>query len=218
MYVLVHNQIVINGPRPWNYRSFQNTLLEDLNINFSLPFTKTDDEPIEIADGVRILKATTIMQNFNSRIEYLHGPFWNFDNNIATGTYQIVEKDINVVKNDLKNRLATNRYRKETGGIKMTLQGIQVTIDTRRGDRDIFLQKLMMMGDGDTVDWKFPEGWLTLTKTELQLVVATGAAHVQGQFNWEASVSAQIDAATTLAELDAIDIGDPPIPHSQNGG
>jgi hypothetical protein len=217
MYVLIKNNSVVNGPRPWNYRSFQNSLIEELEIQYTLPIRKEDDLPIEIEDGVRLLKVNMTEPNFNSKIEYLHGPFWDFSGDIALGTYQIVEKDIENVKKDLKSKLASNRYRKETAGVKTVVQGIEVTIDTRRGERDIFLQKLMLMQDGSTVDWKFPEGWLTLTKQELIGIVGVGANYVQTQFNWEASVSNQIDSATTLQQLDAIDIGDPPIPHS-NGG
>ena len=209
MYVLINNEIVINGPRPWNYRSFESSLSEELGIQYELPLQKTDDTPIEISSNVRILKAELIAQSYNNKIEYLHGPFWDFSSNIAIGTYQILEKDPQIVKNDLKLRLAYNRYFKEIAGVKAPIQNTLVTVDTRRGDRDIFLQKYSLMGDNDTVKWKFPEGWFILTKPELGIVVASAANYIQSQFNWEESVSAQIDAATTLQELDAIDIGDP---------
>jgi hypothetical protein len=208
MYILIENNTVITGPRPWNYRVFKSALQEELGVNYELPLEKTDDAPVEIADGVRILKATTTQQPYDSLIEYLHGPFWDFSTGIAVGTYQIMPKDITSVKNELKNRLASNRYDRETAGVKHTIQGMQVTIDTRRGDRDIFLQKLMMMGDNDTVSWKFPEGWLTISKAELGSIVAAGAQHVQNQFAWESQVSSEIDACTTLQELTQIDIGD----------
>ena len=57
------------------------------------------------------------------------------------------------------------------------------------------------MGDNDTVQWKFPEAWLNLTKQELGLIVATGAGHVQGSFDWEVSKVAEIDNCTTHEQL-----------------
>lgn len=208
MYILMQNNTVITGPRPWNFRAFDSALKEELNISYELPLAKTDDAPIEISSGVKIYKATTIQQPYNALIEYLHGPFWNIENDIAVGTFQIVPKPIESVKQELKSRLASNRYNREVRGVKMTMQGQQITIDTRRGDRDIFLQKYMLMPNEETISWKFPECWLTISKSELGQIVAAGAQHVQAQFAWESTVSGQIDACTTLEELAQIDIGD----------
>ena len=60
------------------------------------------------------------------------------------------------------------------------------------------------MGENDVVNWKFPEAWLTLTKSDLGIAVNAGVAHVQAQFNWELAKNEEIDACTTAAELDAV--------------
>ena len=67
------------------------------------------------------------------------------------------------------------------------------------------------MGDTDTVVWKFPETWLTLTKAELSSVVIAGAAYIQAQFDWEKSVADSIDAAATVDDLKAITIVEPAV-------
>jgi hypothetical protein len=208
-YVLVDNGTVINGPRVWNWRSFEGTLQEDLGITFKLPLTKTDQLPIEIAPGVRILWAEYVYPQHNSKIEYLNGPFWNFDNDIATGTFEVLPIELDFIKATLKQKVAENRWRKEVAGTTATIQNTVVTVDTNRGSRDIFVQKYLLMGENDIVGWKFPEGWMTLTKTDLGIAVATGAAHVEGQFQWEAAKAAEIDACQTAAELDAVDLGYP---------
>lgn len=209
MYVLINGDRVIAGPRSWARYFFESVLRNDLEIEYTLPNTKTDSDPIEIAPGVRILPAVLIEQPYNNKIEYLHGPFWNFDNNIATGTYEIRQNELEAIKNALKRQIAINRYIKEIKGVKTTIQNTEVTVDTARGSRDIFIQKLLLMPDGTTVRWKFPEGWLTLTKPELQAAVAAGAMYVEQQFLWESGVSQQIDACTTAEELDVIDLGNP---------
>jgi len=65
------------------------------------------------------------------------------------------------------------------------------------------------MGENDTVNWKFPEGWLTLTKVELGAAVSAGAAHIQGSFDWEKAKIEEIEAAETVEVLDAIVIVEP---------
>ena len=64
------------------------------------------------------------------------------------------------------------------------------------------------MADTDTINWKFPETWLTITKQELGYIVSQGVAYIQGCFDWEVQKNAEIDACTTLAELDAIIIAE----------
>lgn len=208
-YVIVSDGRVIAGPRPWAKYFFEAILRDDLEIEYTLPSTKSDRVPIEIANGVRVLAADIIEQNYNSKIEYLHGPFWNFDNDVATGTFEIQQNDLEAIKNALKARVAQNRWHKETRGIKVTVQNTEVTIDTNRGTRDIFVQKYMLMEEGTTVRWKFPECWLDLTKSDLGAIVAAGAQHVESQFQWESDTCSDIDACTTAQELDAVDLGDP---------
>jgi hypothetical protein len=65
------------------------------------------------------------------------------------------------------------------------------------------------MGVDDTVQWKFPEGWLTLTRSDLGTVVTAGSNHVQDQFVWEVNKNTEIDACATATELDAVDLGNP---------
>ena len=204
MYVLINNNQVINGPRSWNYRSFESTLEDELEITQKLPIQKTDNDPIIINEETKILPATLIYQGFNSRIEYLDGPFWEFSDTLATGTFIIKPNNIEAVKNDLIAQVAAIRYTKEISGIKVTVQNTEVTIDTARGNRDIFVQKYLLMGESDTVQWKFPECWLTLTKSDLGMIVSSATAFIQDQFSWEESKALEINACSTLEELNSI--------------
>ena len=208
IYVLENNNSVINGPRSWNYRSFESTLQEDLEINYTLPISKSDTEIIVIDDNTHIYSAELIYPDYNPKTQYIHGPFWDFSTGIAIGSFEVKETPLEHIKSELKSKIAANRYIKENAGVKYTVQNLEITIDTSRGNRDIFVQKYLLMGDSDTVQWKFPEGWLTLTKPELGTLVSVGVDYVQQQFDWEVSKGVEIDNATTSAELDLIDLGE----------
>lgn len=206
MYVLVANNSVLNGPKSWSPNSFRNTLVQELSIDYRLPLNKTDNEPIIISETVKILPAVLEYPEYNFKINYIHGPFWDFSNNFATGTFTVENHSLDFVKNDLIAKIAANRYDKEIAGVQHTVQNTIVTIETDRTTRNIFFQKYILMGENDTVEWKFPERWLTLTKSELGNVVAAGASHIQNQFNWEVSKINEINSSTTLSALDSIEL------------
>lgn len=205
MYVLVSNEKILNGPRPWSYRSFKNTLEEELGITYNLPQNKTDDVAIHISDTVKIYPA--VLDNstpYNPKIEYLHGPFWNFSDNVATGTFTVQNNSLESVKGYLKSVVAANRYQKEISGIAQTVNNITVTVDTARDARNIFFQKYLLMSENETVEWKFPEAWITLTKAQLGGIVSNAALHIENQFVWEANKVIEIETANTYSELDVI--------------
>lgn len=207
-YVLVNNSQVVLGPIGWNYRMFQSSLEDDLEITgVQLPMRKDDATPIEIDANTRIIPARYgDMPAHNPKIEFLQGPYWTFANDEAVGDFVVENLPIDAVKNFLKERIANTRWAKEVAGIKVNIQGTDYTVDTNRGARDIFLQAYQLNAGGNT--WKFPEGWVVLSVLELQTIVEAVMTHVQVQFTWEGQKVAEIDACTTLAELDAIDLGE----------
>jgi len=205
-YVLVHNGFVINGPRAWNYRSFESSLEEECEISYKLPMSKSDEEIITIDENTKIYAAELVYPSYNSKIEYPHGPFWDFSSGKAIGTFQVLETPIDSIKNTLKAQVADIRWRKEISGKKITIQGTEVFISTSRDQRINYSQKYLLMAESDTVQWKFNEGWLTLSKTELGQIVSAIDSHVESAFTWEGNKNTQIDACTTAAELDALNL------------
>lgn len=205
-YVLVNNGSVILGPVAWNYRMFQKSLNDDLEITgVQLPTTKDDATPIVIDANTRILSARYATPPVhNPRIEFLQGPYWTFDNDEAVGSYVVENLQIEAAKNFLKEQAANVRWKQEVAGIKVTIQGKDYTVDTNRGSRDIFLQAVQLGVDGKT--WKFPEGWVVLSLAELQTIVTAVITHVQARFAWEAQTAANIEAATILNDLINIEI------------
>lgn len=202
-YILVHNDRVLNGPRDWRRRSFEDTLREECAVEMNLPVEYTGGT-ITINSNTKIMPCEFIWPNYNPRIQYPHGPFWDTSGDIALGTFEVRENSIDSIKNALKAEIAATRYAKENSGFTHTVQNTQVFVDTNRDIRNIFVQKLMLMNDAETCTWKFPQGWRTLTKSELAGIVTAGAAFVQGCFDWERDKGLEIDNCTTTAELAAL--------------
>lgn len=209
LYVLVDGQYVVNGPRAWNARSFQSTLSDDYEINYVFPMQKDDLEPIVINDTLRVLPASLTYPEYNPKIEYCDGPYWTYDNDFAAGTFEVKDQPIDSVKSALKNIVSSNRYDKEIAGTTTTIQNLEVFIDTSRTNRNTYVNAYNLMADTDTLNWKFSEGWLLLTKEEMKSVVDVGANYINTQFEWEASKVQEIDSCTTLEELNAVDLGYP---------
>jgi hypothetical protein len=204
MYVLVHKERVLVGPRDWNRPMFEGAL-QRLKLETLLPRRDPQMLPIVIDEDTYITNAAIVIPPHNERIETYHGPYWNFENkDLAVGTYEIKYKTLGSIRELLTNEAANERYRKEVAGTKTTIQDLEVSLDTSRDGRNIFLQKYTLMGEDDVVNWKFPEGWLTLTKAELGAIVFVGATHIQGAFDWEKAKVEEIEAADTVEELDAI--------------
>ena len=205
MFVIIYNNSVILGPMKWNQRRFQSVIEEECEIITILPETNIDDSVITINENIQILPVQeTPNPEFNQKIEILHGPFWEFTTTHAISSYIVQPKVLEAVQNELKNELANTRWEKEIAGIKITIQNVEITADTNRGVRDLFVQQYLLMGETETVMWKFPETWLNLTKQDLGLIVGSGANHVKQAFEWEQSLVNQIDLCTTLSELDAL--------------
>lgn len=207
MFVLVHRDRVLVGPMGWNRAMFDGNL-EKLKIDFLLPRAEPETLPLVIDENTVIKRVSFNYPEYNQKTHYLEGPYWDHTGDVSVAFYHVKPQDLDAVKANLKEILAENRWKKEVAGTKITVQGLEVTIDTARGSRDVFVQKYLLMQEGSTVGWKFPEGWLTLTKSELGQIVAAGAAHVEGAFAWEAEKANLINFCNTLEELDAVQLDD----------
>lgn len=205
MYVLVHQGRVLVGPMAWNRAMFDGNL-EKLKINFLLPRSEPTNLPLQINESTVIKRVEFNYPEYNKKTHYLEGPYWNHEGEVSIAFYEVKPQPVEAVKARLKEVVAENRWKKEVAGTQVTVQGKQVTVDTSRGNRDVFVQKYLLMPEDGVVGWKFPEGWFTLSKPDLGAVVQAGAAHVESAFAWEAQKVTLIDYCNTLAELDAINL------------
>lgn len=204
MFIIVENGSVILGPMNWRPTAFENCLLDDCEITYKLPRSNDNNSPIIINENVKILPVIDIgiSNDYNPRIHWLNGPYYNFYNDYAEVYYTAYNKDIDFFKKELKTEVAANRYKYEVKGIYITIQDQEVYIYTNREDRNLYMQAYQL--GSNNVNWKFGNKFLTLSNTELGYIVLSGANHIQAIFDWEASKVAEIDAALTIDELNLI--------------
>ena len=205
MYAVIYDDKVLVGPMNWNRGMFQGAL-ERKGVQYPVPRTVPETLPLIIDSHAKIMKVEEVRPEMNPLVEYYYGPLWNITDDVVIANYEIHDSPIESMRYNLKQVAAQERYRKEVLGTTTTIQDQLVTIDTARGARDVFVQKYLLMSSGDTVNWKFPEGWLTLTKQDLGSVVQAGNQYIQSCFDWELNIAEQIDLAETKEQLLAITI------------
>lgn len=205
MYAVVYQNRVIVGPMDWNRAIFQGSLAQQ-GIYQTLPRVAPEVMPYRVSEESSIYSVEERRSPLNPLVEYYYGPLWEITDSIVIANYQTVDSPIDAARSNLKGLAAEERWRKEIAGVFYTLQGQQVWLDTSRDGRSIFVQALMLIADGQSINWKFPQGWFQLSKPELEAIVAAGAAHIQSCFDWEKTVCEQLDAATSKSELLAVEI------------
>lgn len=85
---------------------------------------------------------------------------------------------------------------------------LMVRINTGIDDQNRISSALQGMADAGIaeVDFKAESGWVKLTLEEMKGIAAMIAGHVQACFSKERALHEAIDAASTMEELQAIDV------------
>ena len=205
MYALIYDNRVVVGPMNWNIAIFQGALRRK-DIQYSLPRAAPDDLPLIIDEHAKIMQVEEIRPELKASVEYYYGPLWDVTGTKAIANYEVHDTPIESARYNLKQLAAQERYKKEILGTTATIQDHLVTIDTNRGAKDVFVQKYLLMAESDTVNWKFPETWLTLTKSDLGLCVTAANQYIQQCFDRELNISEQIDQSQNKQELLAVTI------------
>lgn len=206
MYVVTHNDQVLLGPINFNTRLINSVILDDTEILVSVVPSMESQVPLNLGNGIKIRTAVETKPSYNTKTHMINGPFWTFDETTGTASYVVLEKPLDMVRRELKEKVKENRYKKEVAGAKVTIQGQLVTVETDRDVRGLFVQQFLLLPENGITRWKFPEMWLDLTKADLGACVAGGVSVVQGAFDWESAKGNEIDAANTLVWLDSIDL------------
>lgn len=209
MFLLSQNRAsVILGPMEYNKRYFTSIVKDDLDLDVTFPATATY---LDLGNGLELFPVSVVYPALNSKIEQLAGPFFTYNAQDVIATYTAVPKNIDAVKAELKAQVAAIRYAKEVGGVDATIQSQTVRLLTSREDRSLYLQALQL--GADNIAWKFDAStWLTLSLSELGDVVTTVMNHVKAVFDEESTKAAEIDACTTLEQLDTVVIEQPQEP------
>jgi hypothetical protein len=206
LYAIAHKNRVIVGPMNWSQKYFMDVLKIRHKIQANIPGKEPSELPLILDEHTIIYSVIEHKPEIDNMTHYHYGPIWDLSSNKAIANYEVRELSIDSARNNFKHLLSSERYKREISGFKTTIQGIEITLDTSREGRNIFLQKFLLMSDTDTANWKFPECWLTLTKEELGYIVRQGANHIQSAFDWEKEINLQIDLCNTSEELKLLNI------------
>jgi len=205
MYNLISNNRLIWGPIAYSKARFEDAL-QELEIAYTLPYST--DDAIIIDENTGIYPTLPIITPDNDPLfEQLVGPTFTIVDNKVQYTYTKQDRNLDHIKSDMQIVIAENRWKYETAGITISVQGNSVWIPTAKGDRDIFLQS-MQLGI-DNVNWKFDRLWITITNADLVTIVTAILAKIQSCFDWEAAKVLEINACNTMDELKQLELVNP---------
>lgn len=207
MYAVVYKNRVIVGPMDWNRGLFQGSL-EREGVETLIPRNAPEELPLIINEDARICRVEEVRPNLNPMVEYYYGPLWDLTGDIVIANYEVQDTPVEFARSNFKQQAADVRYTREVSGTTININGTDLAIDTNRGSRDVFIQRYIVMADGESIQWKFPQGWFQITKADLGQIVSKINAHVQQAFDWEATIVSQIDDATTKQDLLNVQIVD----------
>lgn len=205
-YILVKNKTeLILGPIEWKQRFIQSEL-DDLGLRGKVPPVEIGH--IELDDGYELFPImSSNADDYNPVWQELVGPSFTYEEDCAHEVYAKRDRQLNNIKDTLKQQLAAERYRREVSGFTMNVRGQDVFISTAREDRQQFLDVIDTIGDGYT-SWKFNTGFINIIKSDLESIVTARKNYIQEQFLWEKNVHESINSASTIEELKAIKIVD----------
>jgi hypothetical protein len=205
MYAIVHKNFVICTQPNWNTRVFTNILFDECNIEKRVSFSDEGLVPWTLDENTKILKIIDQRPEFNPKIEWLDGPNYVVIESFVATNYFVKPLDLSIAKGNLINQLPALRYEREKKSVDITLQDLKITLPTDRETRAVFTNKLLAIGE-NSINFKFQEGWLNLSKADLEFIVQQIDVTVQETFDWELSKMNEINACKNLEEIKKIEL------------
>jgi len=207
MHILQNNGNIIYGPAEYSVGMISYALINDLEMDigtFTIPSKVGADEVIVLDANTSVLPARLVYPSLNSKIEQLAGPFWTFSSSEALGTYEVAPKPLDAVKNELKAQAAAVRYTKETSKLSLTVADTAIVVDGSRENKTMFMVSYGVLPENGSIAWKFENTFLNCTKANIAEIIGAFVAQTQAAFDWEASKVAEIEACTSLEDLNAL--------------
>ncbi|EAS0616271.1 DUF4376 domain-containing protein [Salmonella enterica] len=119
---------------------------------------------------------------------------------VLTRQFDVRTKPRNEIVNILTGKLADIRYQREVSGIE--LDGMKILTD--RGSQAQLSGAYQSLASGliTQTDWKAADGWMTVTKEQIEPVARAVAAHVARCFSAEKAVSEKIQNVASPESID----------------
>jgi len=204
MYALIHDTQLILGPIGYNYRLI-NSELEELEIEQRVSPRDYETVPLQVSEDTYVLPATQIIPPYDSRFQSVGNFEWEIikENDIPVRvemTYPVVNKSLETIKEEYKQKVAPLRKEKENTYIDVELNGTVVSVSTDRENRLSYVSKLI--ASPGLHNFKFVNGiWMQITTTELEYIISQIDLKVQEAFDWEYAKLQEIDSCMTGEEV-----------------
>ena len=161
---------------------------------------------LQLDDDFRILTVNMGgTPEFNTKIQFLSGPHYEVVGDVVVGAYRVEDKNIDVVKTELKDKIANDRYEKEIAGFTLP-NGVKIRTDQVSQAKISGAFNFMQLKNNAEIDWKAENGWVKLKKADIEATATAVAEYVQVCFSKEKQLSSAIDLCTSLEQLDSLDL------------
>lgn len=118
-------------------------------------------------------------------------------------TWSIKDKPVEIVRKEVKKLLASKRYTVEVSGV--VVNGSTILTDRESQATITGAKAYADLNPAAVVDWKSPTGWVQIDAATIGAIASAVGLHVQSCFSCERALSEAVDAATTVADIKAID-------------
>lgn len=210
MYIITDHRsetpFVITGPSEWRSKYFSFILSEELDENIVITEQDKERVPFFIRDGIAIRECEVVYEEINTAFQVYEGPSISFVENgssigSAIATYTAVFKDLELLKKEIRDIAAQDRWKNENLLIKIDLGEEQYYVSCSRESRDALTQKYITMDENSTVQWKFKHRWAAVTKADILDILKKIDEHVQNEFNKEIDLVSLLDAASNVDDI-----------------
>ena len=194
MFVITYNNNVILGPMKWNARRFTEVIKDDCEITVTLP--STNELYYEVNDEIKIWPVQgTTNPEYNSKIEYLNGPFYEYRDGVAISSMVVEQLPLTAAQNFAKQSISDARWVIQNSGVQVTINGVEYTFASDLQTKSTFHHYIT--SNIETVNWKINQDtWIVLSKSDIQTIFNSIVSHVQSAFDWEATKLSEIISST----------------------
>lgn len=209
MYVIINKNRVVIGALPWNATYFTRVIQSRHRVLLDIPADEPSPEsfPMTLTEDWIIKRAVEQeKQPLNPYVEEYYGPQWDISGDEAVAVYKVRDLPLDHMKTNFYGLFANERYTKETSGAKITIGDEEYSLPTDRESRNAFVLAAMNLQEDQTINWKFKEGWVELTKASFDQVLATLNTHVQQAFANELDKTQRVLECETKQQLLDLDL------------
>ncbi len=136
----------------------------------------------------------------DERMQYVREAPPEIINGVLTRQFEVRTKPRDEIIRILTDTLADIRYRKETSGIE--LEGMKILTDRESQAQLTGAYQSLASGLITQTDWKAADGWMTVTKEQIEPVAKAVATHIARCFAAEKAVSEQIAGSDSPENID----------------